>query len=224
MAEFVMPILGADMEAGTLVAWRKQPGDRLERGDIIAEVETEKGVIDVEVFTSGVLERLLVQPGAKVPVGTVLAIIREDRRRDSGAAARGPVRAGAAAACRHAAHRFPTGRCAACGSATPPHLARGAQPARPSSASISPRVAGTGPDGAITRRTSSERRPPGASAGADHAPACARRSPPRWRAPSARSRTTTCVPRSTCSRPWRGWRRRTRSGRSPSGCWPGSSS
>jgi pyruvate dehydrogenase E2 component (dihydrolipoamide acetyltransferase) len=78
MAEFVMPILGADMTAGTLVAWRKQPGDRVSRGDIIAEVETEKGLIDVEVFTSGVLERIVVTPGTTVPTGTVLAIIRDD--------------------------------------------------------------------------------------------------------------------------------------------------
>jgi pyruvate dehydrogenase E2 component (dihydrolipoamide acetyltransferase) len=79
MAEFVMPILGADMEAGTLVAWRKQPGERVERGDIVADVETDKGAIEVEIFTSGVIERLLVEPGTKVPVGTVLAIVREDR-------------------------------------------------------------------------------------------------------------------------------------------------
>ena len=51
-----MPMLGADMAAGTLTAWRKQPGDDIQRGDIIAEVETEKGVIDVEVFTTGVIE------------------------------------------------------------------------------------------------------------------------------------------------------------------------
>lgn len=73
-----MPILGADMTAGTLIAWRKQPGDRVSRGDIIAEVETEKGLIDVEVFASGVLERIIVGPGATVPTGTVLALIRED--------------------------------------------------------------------------------------------------------------------------------------------------
>jgi pyruvate dehydrogenase E2 component (dihydrolipoamide acetyltransferase) len=78
MAEFVMPILGADMIAGTLIAWRKQPGDRVARGDVIAEVETEKGLIDVEVFVSGVVERIVVQPGATVPTGTVLALIRED--------------------------------------------------------------------------------------------------------------------------------------------------
>lgn len=78
MADFVMPILGADMEAGTLVAWRKQPGEHVARGDIVAEVETEKGLIEVEIFTSGVIERLLVEPGTKVPVGTVLAIVREE--------------------------------------------------------------------------------------------------------------------------------------------------
>ena len=79
MADFVMPVLGADMEAGTLIAWRKQPGDRVERGEIVADVETDKGAIEVEIFTSGVIEKILVGPGAKVPVGTVLAVVREDR-------------------------------------------------------------------------------------------------------------------------------------------------
>lgn len=78
MAEFRMPILGADMSEGKLVAWRKHPGDRLERGDIIADVETDKAVIEVEVFQPGLLERTLVEPGAKVPVGAALAIVRPD--------------------------------------------------------------------------------------------------------------------------------------------------
>jgi pyruvate dehydrogenase E2 component (dihydrolipoamide acetyltransferase) len=72
-----MPVLGADMTAGRLVQWYKKPGDAVQRGDIIAEVDTDKGAIDVEVFTSGVLERILVRPGEKVPVGTPLAIIAE---------------------------------------------------------------------------------------------------------------------------------------------------
>jgi pyruvate dehydrogenase E2 component (dihydrolipoamide acetyltransferase) len=67
------------MEAGTLVAWRKQAGDRVERGEIVADVETDKGAIEVEIFTSGVIEKIVVAPGAKVPVGTLLAIVREDR-------------------------------------------------------------------------------------------------------------------------------------------------
>jgi pyruvate dehydrogenase E2 component (dihydrolipoamide acetyltransferase) len=77
MAEFLMPILTADMSAGTLVEWRRKPGDALERGDIIALVETDKGLIDIEVFTPGVLEKIVVPPGTTVPTGTVLAIIRE---------------------------------------------------------------------------------------------------------------------------------------------------
>ncbi len=78
MTDFVMPVLGADMEAATLVAWHRQPGDRVHRGDTIAEVDTDKGVIDVEAFTSGVLERILVPVGTKVRVGTVMATIREE--------------------------------------------------------------------------------------------------------------------------------------------------
>jgi pyruvate dehydrogenase E2 component (dihydrolipoamide acetyltransferase) len=77
MAEFVMPILGADMNEGTLLEWRKQPGEAIHRGDIIAEVETDKADVEVEVFLDGVIERLLVEPGTKVPVGTPLALIRE---------------------------------------------------------------------------------------------------------------------------------------------------
>jgi len=78
MADFVMPTLGADMTAGTLLAWMKKPGDEVKRGEIIAEVDTDKGVIEVEVFTSGIIDKLLIEPGAEVPVGTVLAIIREE--------------------------------------------------------------------------------------------------------------------------------------------------
>jgi len=73
-----MPILTVDMTAGTLTAWRKRVGDAVKRGDIIAEVETDKGLIDVEVFTTGVIESILVQAGETVPTGAVLAIIREE--------------------------------------------------------------------------------------------------------------------------------------------------
>jgi pyruvate dehydrogenase E2 component (dihydrolipoamide acetyltransferase) len=78
MAEFVMPALGADMQAGTLLQWLKQPGDTVAKGDIVAVVHTDKADVEVEVFTSGVIEKLVVEPGGEVPVGTVLAVIRED--------------------------------------------------------------------------------------------------------------------------------------------------
>ena len=86
--DFVMPTLGADMTAGELVAWLKRLGDPIERGDEIAEVETDKGIIAVESFQTGVLEEILVQPGQKVPVGTPMARIREaDEAPESAAAA-----------------------------------------------------------------------------------------------------------------------------------------
>jgi pyruvate dehydrogenase E2 component (dihydrolipoamide acetyltransferase) len=76
MIEFRMPALGADMESGTLVEWLKKPGDTVGRGDIIAVVDTEKGAIEIEVFDGGVIDRTVVEPGQKVPVGSVLAVIR----------------------------------------------------------------------------------------------------------------------------------------------------
>jgi pyruvate dehydrogenase E2 component (dihydrolipoamide acetyltransferase) len=78
VSEFVMPSLGADMEAGTLVEWLKRPGDRVARGDVVAVVDTQKGAIEIEIFEAGVLDRILVQPGEQVPVGTPLATVRSD--------------------------------------------------------------------------------------------------------------------------------------------------
>jgi len=68
-----MPSLGADMESGTVVKWLVQPGDEVHRGDIVAEVETEKSNIEVEIFENGVIGELLVPEGERVPVGTPLA-------------------------------------------------------------------------------------------------------------------------------------------------------
>lgn len=70
-----MPALGADMEAGTLVEWLVKPGDRVKSGDVIAVIETQKGAIEVEVFSEGVVSNILIPVGERVPVGTVLAQI-----------------------------------------------------------------------------------------------------------------------------------------------------
>lgn len=78
MTAFVMPSLGADMEAGTLVEWLKKPGDAVKRGDVVAVVDTQKGAIEIEIFEAGVFDRILVQPGEKVPVGTPMATLRGD--------------------------------------------------------------------------------------------------------------------------------------------------
>jgi pyruvate dehydrogenase E2 component (dihydrolipoamide acetyltransferase) len=75
MIEFTMPSLGADMEDGTLVEWRVKSGDFVKRGDIIADVDTQKGLIEIEVFDEGTIDELIVKEGEKVPVGTVMAMI-----------------------------------------------------------------------------------------------------------------------------------------------------
>ncbi len=75
MSEFLMPSLGADMEAGTLVEWLVKPGEQVNHGDTIAVVETQKGAIEIEVFVDGTLDKYLVEIGKKVPVGTPLATI-----------------------------------------------------------------------------------------------------------------------------------------------------
>jgi len=76
VSEFRMPSLGADMEAGTLVEWRVHPGDAVRRGDIVAVVDTDKAVIEVEIWEDGIVDELLVSAGQKVPVGTPLARLR----------------------------------------------------------------------------------------------------------------------------------------------------
>ncbi|MFV5689395.1 dihydrolipoamide acetyltransferase family protein [Flavobacterium sp. ZT3R25] len=75
MIEFLMPSLGADMEDATLIEWKKKPGDTVKHGDIIAEVETQKELIEIEIFEEGTIGELLIKEGTKIPVGTVMALI-----------------------------------------------------------------------------------------------------------------------------------------------------
>lgn len=90
MGDFRMPALGADMEKATLVEWLVRPGDPVKRGQIIARVETMKGLIEIEVFEDGVVDRLVVEPNVEAPVGAVLATIRPVRE-DASRPATGPV-------------------------------------------------------------------------------------------------------------------------------------
>lgn len=77
MIEFTLPSLGSDMEEGKLLEWRVQPGDAVARGQVIAVVDTAKAAVDVEVWKDGVVHELILQPGQTVPVGTLMAILRE---------------------------------------------------------------------------------------------------------------------------------------------------
>lgn len=76
MIEFKLPSLGADMDAGTLLKWHVKPGDHVKRGQVVAVVDTSKAAVDVEIWQDGTVKNLLVQPGEKVPVGTVLATLQ----------------------------------------------------------------------------------------------------------------------------------------------------
>jgi pyruvate dehydrogenase E2 component (dihydrolipoamide acetyltransferase) len=75
MPEITMPRLSDTMEEGTLATWLKQPGDQVHRGDVLAEIETDKATMELESFEEGVLERILVQEGETVPIGQPIAIV-----------------------------------------------------------------------------------------------------------------------------------------------------
>jgi pyruvate dehydrogenase E2 component (dihydrolipoamide acetyltransferase) len=79
-SEFRLPALGADMEHGILVEWHVKPGDSVKRGDVVAAVETDKGVIDLECFETGEVVELKAAPGTDLPVGAVLAILEVEAR------------------------------------------------------------------------------------------------------------------------------------------------
>ncbi len=85
MVEFRMPSLGADMESGFLREWKVKPGDAVKRSDIIAEVETQKGIIEIEVFDEGIVGALLINLDEKVPVGTLMTTILTAEEGKSGA-------------------------------------------------------------------------------------------------------------------------------------------
>lgn len=73
--EFKMPMLGEVMEEGRILVWHKQEGDRVERGENLLEVETDKASMEVESTVSGEIQKILVAAGETVPVNTTLALI-----------------------------------------------------------------------------------------------------------------------------------------------------
>jgi len=92
--DFRLPSLGADMEHATLAQWLKNPGDPVQRGEAIAVVETDKGLIDIESFDAATVTELVVAPGARIAVGTVMARLSAERAAAApayeGAAGRAP--------------------------------------------------------------------------------------------------------------------------------------
>ena len=75
ITEVTMPSMGADMTEGTIVKWLKAEGDVVARGDKLAEIETDKTVVEMEAYANGLLRRIVVAEGGKVPVGDLIAYI-----------------------------------------------------------------------------------------------------------------------------------------------------
>jgi pyruvate dehydrogenase E2 component (dihydrolipoamide acetyltransferase) len=92
--DILMPLLSPSMTEGTLVKWLKKEGDAVKSGDVLAEVETDKATMDLEAFDSGILRKILVEEGAKVPINSRIGIIgTKDEKIDVSAPAAAPAAA-----------------------------------------------------------------------------------------------------------------------------------
>jgi pyruvate dehydrogenase E2 component (dihydrolipoyllysine-residue acetyltransferase) len=75
MSEIAMPRLSDTMQEGTIARWLKSPGDEIKKGDVLAEIETDKATMNLEAYEAGTLQQILVQEGETVPIGQVVALI-----------------------------------------------------------------------------------------------------------------------------------------------------
>ncbi len=73
----VMPQMGYDMKEGKVVRWFKKEGDDVARGEVIAEIETDKAVVEFEAYTGGVLGKIVADEGVAIPVGGLIAVITD---------------------------------------------------------------------------------------------------------------------------------------------------
>ena len=154
-AEVIMPQMGFDMKEGTLVRWLKQVGEEVAQGEPIAEIETDKAVVEIEAFAAGVFRKSLIEEGTTVPVGEVIGIIAgADEALPEVAAPK--VLEKAEAATSGAASAAPPATATAAPPATGPGGRIKASPlARKEAETLGidiGLVAGTGPAGRITRK------------------------------------------------------------------------
>ena len=75
MKNVEMPKMGYTMEEGKILHWLKNVGETVKRGDMLAEVETDKVNIEIEAFASGVLRKILISEGESAPIGAAIALI-----------------------------------------------------------------------------------------------------------------------------------------------------
>jgi len=98
VTKVVMPKLSEAMESGKVIKWLKKEGDRIQGGDIVAEVETDKADVEMEAFGAGVLRKILVPAGETAPIGTLIGVIAEPGDDIAALLASAPAGAGAASA------------------------------------------------------------------------------------------------------------------------------
>jgi pyruvate dehydrogenase E2 component (dihydrolipoamide acetyltransferase) len=158
----VMPKLTDTMEEGVLVAWKKHEGDSVEAGEVLAEIETDKAIMDLEAFASGKLRKILVRDGETVPSGTLLAVIAEADEDIT------PALADRVTAAPPAGGARPAGAVPAVGPSTAPPSAERARPiASPRAKALAAErgidlstVPGTGPGGRIVEDDVLKAQPP----------------------------------------------------------------
>jgi pyruvate dehydrogenase E2 component (dihydrolipoamide acetyltransferase) len=71
----VMPQMGYDMHEGKVVRWLKKEGEEVIRGEVIAEIETDKATVEYEAYTGGVMAKIVAEEGVTIPVGGLIAVI-----------------------------------------------------------------------------------------------------------------------------------------------------
>ena len=184
--EIVMPQMGAEMEEGTVLKWLKQPGDTVNRGDMIAEIETDKATVELESFEAGTFLQAVVEEGTTVPVGQVIAYLGQPGEQAPGAPSGGqPSATGAPPPARSTANgsAAPSGReSAPAAGAARPGVGEGGLPAessvtanseRPESVDIGARD--TGDDAQRSERFSAPAQPSAAGPVSAAQPAAASR-------------------------------------------------
>ncbi|NUS93423.1 MAG: 2-oxo acid dehydrogenase subunit E2 [Nocardia sp.] len=153
-----MPRLSDTMEDGVVATWLKQVGDPVTRGEIVAEIETDKALMELEAYEDGVLEQILAEAGTRVPIGEPIALVGDGST--AGGAPTGQERSGAGPARDNDA---PASAPAPAPTADTAQFTPADTGERPRSSPLARKVArelgvdltavaGTGPGGRITRR------------------------------------------------------------------------
>src|SRR5438093_12035100 len=168
VTKVVMPKLSDAMESGKIIKWLKKEGDRVQGGDILAEVETDKADVEMEAFGGGVLRKILVPAGETAAIGALIGVIAEPGDDIAAVVASAPAAASPPrpAAVTPSAPAAPVARPAAVVSApaaTPAGPGQGAQVGRAKASPLAKKIAaqagvdvrliqGSGPGGRISRR------------------------------------------------------------------------